>query len=182
MSVTSIMNTPKIEVRAASYVAALRRSRDDRGKMAALRRAFSPRNRMDAWPVIANLGGDIGQPVYVTLASLYAAHPEESSDANFGATCRQIALKDSSDGKLPENRERRFRRLLAADSSEQLGELLRAWVRLASSKGVGVNYEQLFSDLWNWDWRADAIRIRWAVAFWPAQKAETPNTSQEEPA
>jgi CRISPR type I-E-associated protein CasB/Cse2 len=134
---------------------------------------------MDAWPVIADLGGDIERPVYTTIAALYAMHPEESNTPNFGATCRQIALQESGDVKLPESHERRFRRLIAADSAEQLGELLRAWIRLASSKGVAVNYEQLFTDLRNWDWRGDDIRVRWAAEFWPARKAEQPPVGEE---
>lgn len=174
------MSTPKNRTRSETFIAALRRVGKDRGKMAALRRAFSPRNRMDGWPVIADLGGDIERPVYVTLAALYATHPVESAAQNFGATCRQIALKDSADGKLPESHERRFRRLLAADSSEQLGGLLRAWIRLAASKGVGVNYDQLFTDLWNWDWRADDIRVRWAAAFWPTRQADEETAATEE--
>ncbi len=159
------MITPTPQARAERFIAALRRASSDRGKMAALRRAFSPRNQMDAWPVIADLGGDIERPVYVAVAALYATHPSETDAANFGVTCRQIALKDSSDGKLPESHERRFRRLIACDTSEQLGEHLRAWIRLASAKGVSVNYERLFADLWNWEWYAADIRVRWAVEF-----------------
>jgi CRISPR type I-E-associated protein CasB/Cse2 len=174
------MSTTNTQSRAESFIAALRRAAKDRGKMAALRRALSPRNQMDAWPVIADLGGDIERPVYATIAALYATHPEESKAANFGATCRQIALHESGDGKLPESHERRFRRLLAADSSGQLSELLRAWIRLASSKGAAANYEQLFIDLWNWDWRADDIRVHWAAEFWPARKTEEQPVPEEE--
>ncbi len=166
------MSSPTTQDRAERFMTALRRVKDDRGKMAALRRALSPRNQMDAWPVIADLGGDIQRPVYSTVAALYATHPEENDAANFGASCRQIAMKDSSDGRLPESYERRFRRLISCDSAEQLGEHLRAWIRLASSKGAGVNYQRLFSDLWNWDWYADDIRVRWAAEFWPAQRDE----------
>jgi CRISPR type I-E-associated protein CasB/Cse2 len=50
-------------------------------------------------------------------------------------------------------------------------EQLRSWVRLAASKGVGVNYESLFADLWNWPWYADEIRVKLARAFW--QSGET---------
>jgi len=175
------MTTPTPQSRAAQFVTGLRRIKDNRGKVAALRRAISPGLRIDAWPVIADLGGDIERPVYAAVAALYATHPEENDSANFGATCRQIAMKDSSDGKLPESYERRFRRLLAAGSSEQLAELLRAWIRLASSKGAGVNYQRLFEDLWRWDWNADDIRVRWASEFWPARRIEEPESREEEP-
>ena len=61
------MSTPTTQDRAERFIAALRRAKDDRGKMAALRRALSPRNQMDAWPVIADFGGDIRQPVYAKI-------------------------------------------------------------------------------------------------------------------
>ncbi len=84
--------------RAATFVGALRRLRDDRGKMAALRRGLSSSTVMDAWPVVAGIGGDIGQPgesVFVDVAALFATHHEESNGRNFGDSCRQIALADS---------------------------------------------------------------------------------------
>ena len=155
--------TPK--ERAAEFVGALRRVRNDRGKMAALRRGLtdSPRLHVDAWPVITGLGGNIGEP-YVTIAALYASHAEESNARNFGETCRRIAQGDGKD--IAESFERRFRRLLACEAVDDLISQLRSWVRLAANKGVGVNYESLFADLWNWPWYADDIRVRWAKSFW----------------
>jgi CRISPR system Cascade subunit CasB len=170
--------TPKD--RAADFVGALRRASNDRGKMAALRRGLTdnPRLHVDAWPVIAGLGGDIGQPACVAIAAFYASHPEESNARNFGETCRRIAQGDSKD--IAESFERRFRRLLACDTVEDVIGQLRSWVRLAASKGVGVNYESLFSDLWYWPWYADRTRVEWAKAFWQSGElapAETPQTA-----
>ena len=161
--------TPK--ERAADFVGALRRARNDRGKLAALRRGLTgnPRLHVDAWPVIAGLGGDIGQPAYVAIAALYASHPEESNARNFGETCRRIAQGDSQD--IAESFERRFRRLLACDSVDDVVGQLRSWVALASSRGVAVNYESLFADLWNWPWYADDIRVKWARSFWQSGEA-----------
>ena len=163
--------TPK--ERAAEFVGALRRARNDRGKLAALRRGLTnnPRMHMDAWPVVANLGGDIGQPVFVAVAALFASHPEESNVRNLGETCRRIAQGDGKE--IIESFERRFRRLLACGDVADVIDQLRSWVRLAASKGVGVNYESLFADLWNWPWYADDIRVRWAKSFW--QSGETSN-------
>ncbi len=162
--------TPK--ERAAEFVGALRRARNDRGKLAALRRGLTnnPRMHVDAWPVVANLGGDIGQPVFVAVAALFASHPEESNARNLGETCRRIAQGDGKE--IIESFERRFRRLLACNDVADVIDQLRSWVRLAASKGVGVNYESLFADLWYWPWYADDIRVRWAKSFW--QSGETP--------
>lgn len=171
------MSNPKPRERAARFVGALRRIRADRGQLAALRRGLSPATVMDAWSVVASLGGDIGQPgesVFVDIAALFASHPEESNARNLGETCRAIALKDSSDGAVPDSYERRFRRLLASGDAADVSGQLRSWTRLAASKGVGVNYEGLFTDLWNWRWDADDIRVDWARAFWRAgQTTET---------
>ena len=155
--------------RATSFVEALRRAKNDRGKMASLRRGLSPATVMDAWPVVAALGGHIGQPgesVHLDIAALFATHQKESNARNLGETCREIALSDSSDNKIPESHERRFRRLLACDRAQDLSGQLRTWVRLAASKGVGVNYENLFDDLAWWNTAADRIRVRWAQSFW----------------
>jgi CRISPR type I-E-associated protein CasB/Cse2 len=165
--------------RAAAFVGALRRARNDRGKLAALRRGLTdnPRMHVDAWPVVASLGGDIAQPVFVTVAALFASHPEESNARNFGDTCRSIALKDSSDHSLPDSFERRFRRLLACGDVEDVSGQLRSWVRLGASKGVGVNYESLFADLWNWPRYADRIRVKWAGSFWQSGETAEPQTT-----
>lgn len=165
--------TPK--ERAADFVGALRRASKDRGKMAALRRGLTdnPRMHVAAWPVITSLGGDIGEP-YITIAALYASHPEETTIRNFGETCRRLAQGDGRD--IIESFERRFRRLLACENVDDLIGQLRSWVRLAASKGVGVNYESLFTDLWNWPWYADEIRVKWARTFWQSGEATAPES------
>jgi CRISPR type I-E-associated protein CasB/Cse2 len=152
--------------RAAEFVGALRRARDDRGKMAALRRGLTDNVRMhvDAWPVVAGLGGDIAQPACVAIAALYASHPEESDARDFGETCRRLGQDDGNN--LLESFERRFRRLLACGDVEDVIAQLRSWARLAASRNVGVNYESLFADLLNWRWYSEEIRVKWAKSFW----------------
>lgn len=134
--------------------------------MAALRRSLTenPRMHVDAWPVIASLGGDISHSVYPVVAGLFALHPKESAARNFGETCRAIA--EEGPKEVPESFERRFRRLLSSDDVADLAGQLRAWTRLASNRNVGINFEGLFSDLWYWRWYADEIRVRWASSFW----------------
>jgi len=158
--------TPKD--RANAFVGALREIRNDRGKRAALRRGLTDNSRMhvDAWPVVASLGGNIAQSVFITVAALFATHPEESNARNFGETCHAIALKDSSDGKTPASFETRFRRLLSSSDVEDIMGQLRSWIRLAASKGIGINYESLMFDLMLWNKYGDTIRVNWAKSFW----------------
>ena len=162
---------------AARFVSGLRRISQDRGKLAALRRGLTdnPRLHVDAYPVIASLGGDIGNPVFLAIAAFYATHPDESNARNIGETCRRIGLIDAKE--VAESIERRFRRLLASGNVEDVIDQLRSWIRLASSKGVSVNYESLFADLWNWRFYADDIRVQWARSFWQSNDSAT-ETSQ----
>lgn len=168
--------------RAAHFVAAVRHCCKDRGKRAALRRGLSSSTVMDAWPVIASLGGDIGpsgESVYVDIAALFASHPDESNARNFGETCRRIAQGEGNE--IADSFERRFRRLLVSDDVANVTGQLRSWVRLAASRGVGVNYESLFADLWNWRWYADDIRVKWARSFWQSGESPVPNPVTEPP-
>jgi CRISPR type I-E-associated protein CasB/Cse2 len=175
------MNKIKPSERAADFVARLRRIQNDRGKMAALRRGFSSSTVMDAWPVVASLGGNIGQPgesVHGDIAALFASHPRESKARNFGETCRAIALTDSSGKTLPTSYERRFGRLMSSAEPADLAGQLRSWIRLAVSKGVGVNYESLFADIWGWRWYAADIRVQWARSFWQSYFDTTETSNQ----
>ena len=158
--------TPK--ERAAAFVDALRGISKDRGKLAALRRglADNPRLRVDAWPIIFQLGGSINHLAYISVAALYASHPQDADMRNFGETCRMVAQGNSKD--IAESFEKRFRRLLACNSTHDVVTQILFWIRLAAKgkRTVGVNYESLFADLWNWSWYADEIRIKWAKSFW----------------
>jgi len=107
-------------------------------------------------------------PVFLAIAAFYATHPEESKARNIGETCRRIGLSDSQ--KVEGGTERRFRRLLASGTVEDVIDQLRPWIRLASGKGVPVKYESLFADLWSWRFYAEDIRVQWARAFWQANE------------
>jgi CRISPR type I-E-associated protein CasB/Cse2 len=175
--------TTDTTTRAARFMAALRKAQPDRGKMAALRRAASPSTAREAWPVIYSLGEDLRNLASCTVGALFAEHPFEDQDAfSFGVTCRRIATDNGREREIAESFERRFRRLLACDSAEDVAGQLKAWIRLAGSKGVGVNYERLFNDLAYWDKSADEIRVRWATGFWPARREAEESASIEETA
>jgi CRISPR type I-E-associated protein CasB/Cse2 len=167
--------------RAERFLGRLRKITNDRGKMAALRRAASSSTERQAWPVIYSLGEDISSHAACTIAALYAEHPEEDSKAfSFGSTCRRIATDNGKDFDIPESYDRRFRRLLACDSAEDAAGQLKAWIRFASAKGIGVNYERLFWDLLSWGNHADRIKLDWARGFWPARKETSEEPANEE--
>ncbi|MCS6805131.1 MAG: type I-E CRISPR-associated protein Cse2/CasB [Acidobacteriota bacterium] len=156
------MNTKQTDPQelAAQFLKYLRQLKNDRGAMADLRRALNPAQRHRAWPLLARFGG-IGNARYETVAGLFAHHPEETNAGNLGTTCRQLGAEHNTF-------EGRFRRLLACDR-EEICDHIRPVVFVAKSKGVPVNYEQLFVDLWYW---SDAVKVRWAAEFWGAPASE----------
>jgi CRISPR type I-E-associated protein CasB/Cse2 len=176
MSTTS--NKPD---RAERFLSRLRQINGDRGKMSALRRGASVSTQRQAWPIIHSLGEDISALSACTIGALYAEHPyEDDKIFSFGSTCRRVATDNGNTKEIPESFERRFRRLLACDSASDVAGQLRAWIRFASARGVGVNYERLFWDLIGWNNHSDRIKLDWARGFWPIQKEYNEKTGAEE--
>jgi CRISPR system Cascade subunit CasB len=167
---------------AERFLGALHRIEDDRGKMAALRRGLSEGTQRAAWPVIASLGMDIGNQAAITVAGLFATHPLVSNARSLGQTCRFIAVDSGLASDIPESFDKRFRRLIACDTVKEVSGQLSAWIRLANSKGVGVNYAELYNDLYWWSKDADKKRIRWARDFWSPRRDEDAAPTPEVPA
>lgn len=150
----------------------LRVRSNDRGVLADLRGALVDSKRHRVWPILAAFGGvgDDWRALCVqTVAGLYALHPKEAQVGDLGTTCRAL-LSDDEHQKLYETREvgplsRRFQHLLAADGDEVFGRVMRLVMR-AKSDDVPVNYEQLLQDLKDWQYKPEAVRVRWAKSFW----------------
>lgn len=164
------------------FLDALRNIENDRGKMASLRRGLSEATRRDAWPVIASLGMDIANDAATAVAALFATHPMVSDARSLGQTCRLIASENGSVSDIPDSFDRRFRRLIACDTQAELAGQLGAWIRLAKSKGVGVNYAVLYNDLYWWSKgeTAQKKRIAWARDFWSPRQDGPELTSELE--
>lgn len=142
----------------------LRRLKSDRGAMADLRCGLSPSSakRARAWPLLARVGG-IDNARIETVAGLFAYHPKETSTGNLGTTCKWLAAENNSF-------DARFQRLLACDWDE-IWERVRPVVLAAKPKGIPVNYEGLYVDLYYW---GDKVKARWAREYWVVPEGEEP--------
>jgi CRISPR system Cascade subunit CasB len=153
---------PHARETAARLLTYLRQLKGDRGAMADLRCALSPAKLPRAWPLLGRVGG-IGNPRIETVAGLFASHPEETDTGNLGTTCLRLKRQNQSF-------DARFQRLLACDRDE-ICERLRPVVLAAKAKGIPVNYEQLYADLWYWSSR---VKEQWAREYWEARASEEP--------
>lgn len=146
----------------------LRRIKDNRGIMADLRCALVDGKRQRSWPALHRIHVRIEDKVSALVAGLYATHPEEAAQGDFGVTCKQLELKRDGgakgDDKLTPT-ERRFQHLLAAEAGDELFTRVTRLVLMAKAQCVPVNYEQLEIDLVYWN---DRTRREWASSFWNA--------------
>lgn len=165
------------------FINALRRLKNDRGRLAELRRGLSETTRPSAWPALVSLGGQVDNIVDMTIAGLYALHPEETSAPNLGATWRELRRRNR-DNTLPVNDntrtsfEHRFIRLLSCQTKEELCEHLRPFVIRAKSEGLGINYDALYMDASYWE--NPKTRLKWAKEYWSNSPKEEPLSNQSE--
>jgi len=148
----------------SSFLERLRKHKDDRGMMAELRCMLVESKQHRAWPALHRLGISIDDQTLSFVAGLFATHPAETDEGNFGTVCRRIGQKrdqKSNDEKLTPT-ERRFQHLLAAEKHE-LPHRVRRMVLMAKSHDVPINYARLATDLRFWN---DRTKREWASAFW----------------
>lgn len=145
--------------------------RNDRGRLAELRRGLSPTTEHQAWPALGALAGPLafkpnGRLIYQTVGALFALHPAHKAIGNLGVTCRHLA-QGREDAF-----ERRFRRLLACDSLEDLRDQLVRIVKMAKSADKAVDYFQLFKDMAWFRSNPQRVKVEWAREYWSAPRLE----------
>jgi len=142
------------------------KQKDNRGFFANLRCYLMPAKRQKSWPALNRLNVAIDDELSGFIAAWYATHPEESSEGNFGTTCRLICLsrkeaKAKDDDKVTPT-ERRFQQLLASEKRE-LPDRITRLVLMAKGQNIPINYKQLNEDISRW---GDRVKILWAQSFW----------------
>ncbi len=147
----------------------LRLAMQDRGRMADLRCAWNRARLHSAWPLLGPLGL-IEDEAALAVAGGFAYHPSLAEGRSFGSSCQRLTHAGA---------EQRFQRLLSATRQEAC-RLIRPLILALRSKGIPVDYAQLYADLRFW---SPAVRRRWAVDFWARrrQPAQSGAETEESP-
>ena len=159
--------------------------KDDRGKLAELRRGLSDTTQDQAWehliPFCSDFDTDAAhRAVWCTVGGLAAILVPNGLDSreswnNLGTTMRTLARGGEDDeAKALKSFEPKFRRLLSCDDTVSLCNLVVGIGRTAAVKGVPMNPWALFWDLWNWDDpdKREAIRLKWAKQYYRAFESQ----------
>lgn len=156
--------------------------REDRGKLADLRRGLSDGTQQSAWPVLGAFGAfqsSIPLLVFQSVGAFFALHPHIARFGNMGTTCRR--LRHEQDMSKPDPFDARFRRLLACDSLDDLCGQLVGVVKMAKANDVPVDYDRLFTDLRWFDNNPQRVKIDWAKHYWgEVEKKSTSDGDKKE--
>lgn len=160
-------------------IADLIRVCDDRGLAAHLRKYWSLGTRLPyAIPILGRLGV-IGKPADEITAALFAEHCRQTilhqpGGPTLGRACLRLA-GGSTQADGFESFERHFRRLLACESLEEVGDQLSRIVKRLQRDAIPLDHNRLLWDLRSWPRKSDQVKTRWAMDFYqaPAELAAT---------
>ena len=171
------MSTTDYQKQNEDFVAALIKVCADRGLRAAMRRWWSEGTRHYAYPILGKLFA-LDDERKTLVAALYAVHAKDSAPAHvsgahsIGSAALKLAGGSASANGF-DSMERHFRRLLAADSLDDLGPQLHRLVKRLEREAIPLDYARLLGDLRQSRNNPEAVKTRWALAFWQAP-AEQP--------
>lgn len=158
-----------------------------RGALAALRRGLGkpPGAAFEMWPQVEPYL-DVGSPHWeeeacYLVAALFAYWHQGrdrgpvQSPKNLGASMARLMTPDAAPSL-----EARFTALLKSHRDD-LPTHLRQAVGLLKSKGVPVDWRNLWEHLLNWDHEDAWVQRSWARSFWGGEiKAETESTDNQQ--
>ncbi|GAB4211218.1 MAG: type I-E CRISPR-associated protein Cse2/CasB [Sandaracinaceae bacterium] len=141
-----------------------------RAALAALRSSLRDGCELEAAPYVLPYGiTPAEEQAAFLVAGLFALHPERGS-ASLAAAMRRVR-----DDTQSESVEHRFRALLSAGRAE-LPTHLRHAVALVASKGIALDWADLFRAVRDWDADgAQRAKRRWARDFWSDASPTTSN-------
>lgn len=148
------------------FITYLEGIKDERGKMAALRRGLGvpPGTCAAMYPIVAvrlpRGCSSFVEERYYLIAALFGSHTLGQEQGNMGDH-----MKLASGEKISTAVERRFTRLLGSHWEDLPNELRQA-ISFLKSKQTPVNWHQLFFDLRYWGHEDRFVQRRWANAFW----------------
>lgn len=174
------MITPDYQKQNEDFVASLIKVCADRGYRAAMRRWWSDGTRHYAYPILGRIYA-LDDERKSLIAALYALHAKDSTPAHVsgGNSIGTAALKlggGSTSSSGFDSMEKHFRRLLAADDLDDLGRQLHRLVKRLERESISLDYARLLGDLRQFRTNPEAVKTRWALAFWQAPTEQPAST------
>jgi CRISPR type I-E-associated protein CasB/Cse2 len=138
----------------------------NRAAMAALRKALIPSQTQRAYQYLPRLGcafKDDDEILAFSIIAHFWGHYPTHTDG-FGNLGRTLQTITKGDEQHPFHR--RFQRLIACDSLQELGEQLRPIIFLVKKSGAKINISALFKDLSQFSRDPRSIKQQWCKGFY----------------
>ncbi len=168
-----------------AFVAELCGLLTDRGLIANLRKWWSPTTRHYAYPILGRLRAlkDERMNGKILCAAAFAVHalggksPHVANQTSLGTAVLALAGGSPKAAGF-DSMEHHFRRLLAAESLDDLKPQLHRLVKRLGNEGISLDYARLLSDLRQFENYTERIKTEWAKDFWQANEPATSATPQ----
>ncbi len=143
----------------------LQRAQTDNAFGAVMRRADNPNLCSAAWEYLVpycNLSKESERLAFSLVGAAIAREkPQQDGFASFGKALRSLCKGDAD---ALEREARRFRRVIACDTVEELFPVLRPMLQDLQSQGCApLCYRDLLKDLLSW---SERTRLRWTQDFY----------------
>lgn len=144
-----------------------------------LSKAESSNTQAYAWPLLASFGVDLENPwerePYAIIGALVA---KSRSGSVGGLPLGRAILASYGNDKDSPPAQARLRRLLAASTGREAGQVIKPIVKLALSRGVDIDFGGLLEDLIRFDLDPEKVKARWANSFYRYQSDQTSASSE----
>lgn len=139
-------------------------NKPDTAFRAAMRRADNPATEHQSWKYLApycNLSQDAERQAYALVgASIARCRPESNGKQNLGDALSCCTLDASGEDPM----ERRLRRILACDDTQELIRILPPILRLLEkNEKVSLNYIRLLEDILRF---SEKTKLQWAKQYY----------------
>ncbi|MCR5165319.1 MAG: type I-E CRISPR-associated protein Cse2/CasB [Thermoguttaceae bacterium] len=157
------------------------RIKDDTAFRAAMTRADNPQTEYQSWRYLIELGHvdlkiDWQRRAYSLVgAAIARERTSKEGTQSLGEALKMCCIKP---GEIDDSLDRRFRRILACDSREELITVLRQIIRyVQNNEKVSLKYGKLLSDILYF---GESVKTDWAKAFYFKKSEDSEEEPEEE--
>ncbi|MFI3247028.1 MAG: type I-E CRISPR-associated protein Cse2/CasB [Ferrimonas sp.] len=146
----------------------IRKTQQDTGFSARLRRADNPATEYQSWEILAEFGIDLEKPWQrLPYCLIGAALAKAKPSADGALTLGHAIAACYEDGNRSAQAKARLRRVLACTDTPELCRILRPLLTLIHSRGIALNYSMLLKDLTYFSSQGrERICAQWAQQFY----------------
>ncbi|MBV5304897.1 MAG: type I-E CRISPR-associated protein Cse2/CasB [Chlorobium sp.] len=146
----------------------IERIKQNKGVVAALRRADNPATEYQCWEYLAAFHIDLEKPwVRLPFATVAAAVAKAKIEHNGSIGIGNAIARCYEDGSQSDQAKAKLRRLLACDSIEEVCRILRPLFSLIDARGGAVvDYARLLEQLLKFYWDSQRVKTEWAQEFY----------------